>query len=192
MSSPSRSRAGRSFREEVFQDAARIWGEEHPRWRHLAGACLTDPGLAAAALFRLARRLEDGGWRRTSSLIARLNLALHGCQIHSRAEIGSGLRLPHPSGVVVGRGVRAGPDLTLYQNVTLGARRYQDADYPVLGEGVVVYPNCVVAGAIRVGDRSQVGAGSVLLDDVAPGTTVAGAPAKPLPLPGRTSGSAGR
>ena len=180
MSSPNPSRPDRPFREEVFQDAARIWGEEHPQWRHLAGACLTDAGLAAAALFRLARRLRNRGWFRTASAIGRLNLALHGCEISTRAEIGPGLRLPHPNGIVIGWGVRAGPDLTLYQNVTLGARRSEEADYPVLGEGVVVYPNSVVAGAIRVGDQSRVGAGSVLLDDVAPGVKVAGAPARPV------------
>jgi serine O-acetyltransferase len=125
-------------------------------------------------------------------MAARLNLALHGCQISTRAEIGAGLRLPHPNGVVVGWGVRAGVDLTLYQHVTLGARRFEEADYPQLGDGVVVFPNSIVAGSIRVGDRCRVGAGSVLMQDVPPGLTVAGAPARPLPAREQTSGTAGR
>jgi serine O-acetyltransferase len=112
-----------------------------------------------------------------------LNLALHGCQIHPQAQFAPGLRLPHPSGVVVGRGVRAGRDVTLYQNVTLGAKSVPGEDYPILGNGVFVFPNSLILGSIRVGDGARVGACSLVLHEVRPGDTVAGRPAVPLSRP---------
>jgi serine O-acetyltransferase len=177
MSSSRVETAFLTWREEIFQDAAERWGEERPSLKHLAGAFLQDPGLASAFLFRLSQRLDRRGHPRLASLAGRVNLALHGCQIHCRATIGPGLILPHPSGVVVGWGVQAGRSLTLYQNVTLGARTLDGAEYPVLGNQVLVYPNSLILGAIHVGDRATVGAGSVVLHDVGEGETVVGAPA---------------
>ena len=177
MSSRSVEESPRSWREEVFQDAARIWSESRPGWKSLIAALIVDPGLAAAFLFRASARLERGGHFVWAAIVGRLNLALHGVQISPLADLGPGLHLPHPSGVVVGNGVRSGEDLTLFQNVTLGARSLGGNDYPVLGRGVIVFANSIVTGDIRLGDGCRVGAGSVVLRDVAAGTTVVGVPA---------------
>jgi serine O-acetyltransferase len=169
-----------TWREELFQDAARIWQVPRPPLRHMAGAFLTEPGLAAAMLYRLGARLSRLDHPFLVALAGRLNLALHGCQVHPSAVIGPGMRLPHPAGIVVGRGVQAGRDLTLFQNVTLGALSWEGGDYPVLEDGVVVFANSLVLGAVRVGANARVGAGSIVLHDVAPGDTVAGIPAVSL------------
>ncbi len=166
-----------------------MWKEERPGLKSLAGAFLTDAGLSAAFLFRHAARLLRRGHPLLAFLVGRINIALHGCQIHPLAEIGPGLCLPHPVGVVVGRGVRAGRDLTLFQNVTLGAKSLRGEDYPVIGDGVVVFPHSLVFGSIKVGDGSTVGAGSVVLHDVSEGETVVGAPAVPLRRTGMRQGA---
>ena len=180
MSWPSGDPGRPSWRADVFQDAARIWDLERPTLRHLLGAFMKDSGLAAAFLFRWASRYSARGHPFLANLTGRVNLALHGCLIHPQARIEPGLRLPHPVGVVVGQGVRAGRDLTLFQHVTLGARSMGGNDYPEFGNGVIVFPNSLVLGSIRVGDNARVGAGSVVLHEVAPGDTVAGAPAASL------------
>lgn len=59
------------------------------------------------------------------------------------------------------------PSVALAGNVHVG----QGAD---LGTGAAIIPKC------RVGAGAIVGAGSVVIRDVAPGTTVAGVPARPL------------
>ena len=177
MSSPSDSHLRRSFREEVFQDAARIWGVERPGLKRLAGNCLSDVGLAAVVLFRLAQRFYRRGHPILSMLVTRLNLALHGCYITVESEIGPGFRLAHPWGVAVGKGVCAGTDLILFQNVSLAARRYNSGDYAALGDRVIIFANSVVLGAVRLGDDCRVGACSLVLHDVDAGTTVAGVPA---------------
>ena len=191
MSSPSSSEETLSWRQEVFQDAARIWAEPSPAVKHLMSALGTEPGLAAAALFRFSARLHRAGHPYFAAVTARINLALHGCQIHPRATIGPGLRMPHPNGIVVGWGVRVGADLTLFQNVTLGARDLQGGPYPRVGDGVIIFPNSVVAGGVILGSRCRVGAGSVVLHDVAEGSTVAGSPAVPLTARNERAGSSG-
>ena len=170
----------RSWREEVFQDAARIWSEPRPGLKSLIAALILDPGLSAAIQFRISARLERKGHPMLAALVGRLNLALNGVQISPQATIGPGLHLPHPSGVVVGNGVRSGEDLTLFQNVTLGARSLGGNDYPVVGRRVIIFANSIVTGEILLGDGCRVGAGSVVLHDVAPGTTVVGVPAVPV------------
>jgi serine O-acetyltransferase len=169
-----------SWREEVFQDAARIWSEPRPGLKSLLTAWVLDPGLSAAFLYRWAARTERRGHPIIAALLGRLNLSLNGVQISPQAVLGPGLHLPHPSGVVVGNGVRSGEDLTLFQNVTLGARTFGGHDYPVVGRGVIIFANSIVTGDIRLGDGCRVGAGSVVLRDVPARATVVGVPAMPV------------
>ncbi len=69
-------------------------------------------------------------------------------------------------------------DVLLYQGVTLGGVSLEHKKrHPTLGNGVVVGAGASILGAIKVGDRSRIGAGSVLLQDVPPDTTVFGVPA---------------
>jgi len=50
--------------------------------------------------------------------------------------------------------------------------------HPTLGNNVIVGSGAQVLGAITVGDGARVGANSVVVRDVPPGTTVVGVPAK--------------
>ena len=180
MSSPSESNTRRSFRDEVFQDAARIWEVERPGLKRLAGVCFSDVGTAAVVLFRLAQRFYRRGHPFLSMLVTRLNLALHGCYITVQSEIGPGFRLAHPWGVAVGKGVRAGNDIVLFQHVSIAARRYNSNDYATLGDRVMIFANSVILGSVRLGDDCRVGACSLVLHDVEAGATVVGIPAVPL------------
>lgn len=173
MFSPSNSPSSTSFREEVFQDAARIWGVGRPGLKRIAGAFFADVGMAAVILFRLARRFHRRGHPLLSILSTRLNLALHGCYIDVGSEIGPGFRLAHPWGVAVGKGVRAGTDVVLFQNVSIAARSYGGSDFPTLGDRVIIFANSVVVGSVRLGDDCRVGACSLVLNDVGAGVTVA-------------------
>lgn len=121
--------------------------------------------------------------RALASLCTRIIERRYGCYLSLRARIGPGLRLPHPIGIVIGEGVVIGESCTIYQHVTLGARRrgdWQRGLYPFVGDNVVLFAGAVLAGAIRVGDRSTVGANSVVLEDVPPESTAVGNPARVL------------
>lgn len=84
------------------------------------------------------------------------------------------VRLPHPVGVVMGKGVLLGYDCVIYQNVTIGARSPVKGGYPTLGDRVTVFPGAIIIGPIHIGDDAVVGAGAVVFDSVPAGAIVRG------------------
>jgi serine O-acetyltransferase len=68
--------------------------------------------------------------------------------------------------------------VTMYQGVTLGGTgKGQGKRHPTICDGVFIGNNANVLGNITVGENSRVGAGSVVLADVPPNSTVVGVPA---------------
>jgi serine O-acetyltransferase len=136
------------------------------------------PGLHAVWIHRITAPL----WRAKLRLIARLlsqfaRLAT-GIEIHPGATIGRRVFIDHGSGVVIGETAIVGDDVTLYQGVTLGGTGHERGKrHPTLREGVFVGSNAQVLGNICIGENSRVGAGSVVLRDVPPNSTVVGVPA---------------
>jgi serine O-acetyltransferase len=96
------------------------------------------------------------------------------------AEIGGGLYIPHPYGIVVGA-AKIGRNVHLLQNVTLGRKTPLDAGDPVVEDGVVIAAGAVVLGAVTVGRNATVGANSVVLQDVPEGCVAIGIPARIIP-----------
>ena len=127
-------------------------------------------------------RIQDFFYRRKMLLIAysihRMNHVLHGIDIVPGAQVGSGLRIDHPAGIVIGAKVKIGSDCTIMQNVTLGTRHLRknsyDDQFPTLGDNVIIGASSSVLGGIHVKSGSTVGANSVVLADVAENTTVYG------------------
>ncbi|BEH15216.1 hypothetical protein MAALD49_25840 [Marinobacter shengliensis] len=105
----------------------------------------------------------------------------YGVYISANARIGEGIKLPHPTGVVIGGGVIIGRNVTVFQNVTLGGARVGDSknqNYPIIGSNVVIYAGAVIVGKVSVGDNAIIGANSVVLSDVPSGATCVGVPGK--------------
>lgn len=105
-----------------------------------------------------------------------------GCYLSPQAIVGKNLKLKHPVGVVIGDGVVVGNNVTLFQHVTLGAARLGEGKeglYPILEDNVIVFAGAVVVGGILLGNRSVVGANSVVLNNVNASSVVVGIPAKP-------------
>ena len=70
--------------------------------------------------------------------------------------------------------------------MTLGGTGKQSGDrHPKIRRGVLLAAGCKVIGNIEVGAGAKVGAGSVVLEDVPAGATVAGVPAR---IVGRSAG----
>jgi len=146
--------------------------------RHL----LFNTGFQTVILYRLANRMTARGMlgRLAAKILQKMASDMSSCHISQAAEIGPGLRLPHATGVVIGMGSRLGKGVTIYQNVTIGAKEGEVTAYPVIGNDVTIYAGAVIVGAIRIGDGAIVGANSVVLQDVASGCVVVGAPARPV------------
>lgn len=97
-------------------------------------------------------------------------------QLESSAEIGGGLKIFHFGGIRVRR-CKLGERCVIHQQVEIGPDEAGGAG-PQIGDGVWIGPHARVLGAVRVGDGATVAAGAVVTQDVAPGSLVAGAPAR--------------
>ncbi|MEM8562055.1 MAG: serine O-acetyltransferase [Pseudomonadota bacterium] len=107
-----------------------------------------------------------------------------GVDIHPAARMGQGIMLDHATGLVIGETAVVGNNVSILQQVTLGGTGKDEGDrHPKIGEGVLISAGAKILGNIRVGDGAKVGAGSVVLEDVPPHTTVAGVPAKVVGRP---------
>jgi serine O-acetyltransferase len=136
------------------------------------------PGLWAVWIYRLAHRLWRMKLRLPARILSQKARFLTGIEIHPAATIGRRLFIDHGMGVVIGETAIIGDDVTVYQGVTLGGTGKEHGKrHPTICDGVFVGNNSNVLGNITVGENSRVGAGSVVLTDVPPNSTVVGVPA---------------
>ena len=99
--------------------------------------------------------------------------------IHPAAVFGHGIMFDHGTGIVIGETAVLGNDISLLHGVTLGGSGKQSGDrHPKVGDGVMIGANASILGNIRIGNCAKIGAGSVVIRDVAAQTTVVGVPAK--------------
>ncbi|MBY6047503.1 serine O-acetyltransferase [Vannielia litorea] len=102
-----------------------------------------------------------------------------GVDIHPACRVGKGIFLDHAHSIVFGETAVVGDNVSILHSVTLGGTGKEDEDrHPKIGDGVLIGAGAKVLGNIRVGCCSRIAAGSVVLHDVPPESTVAGVPAK--------------
>ena len=100
-----------------------------------------------------------------------------GIEIHPGAQIGKGLFIDHGNGVIIGETAIIGDNVTLYQGVTLGGTgKEQGKRHPTIGNNVMISAGAKILGSFTIGDNSKIGAGSVVLEEVPPNSTVVGVP----------------
>ena len=107
--------------------------------------------------------------------------------IHPGARIGKGILFDHATSVVIGETAVVEDDFSMLHEVTLGGTGKVGGDrHPKVRRGVMIGAGAKVLGNITIGEGAKIGAGSVVLTDVAPHCTVAGVPARPVGHPAHT------
>ncbi len=153
-----------------------------PAARSVFEVILCYPGLHALWLHRLAHYLWRHNFKLLARFIAYLSRFLTHIEIHPGATIGRRFFIDHGSGVVIGETAKVGDGVLMYQGVVLGGTSLEKKKrHPTVGNNVVIGAGAVALGDITIGDDSRVGAGSVVIKTVPPGSTVVG-------IPGRTVG----
>ncbi len=136
------------------------------------------PGLHAVWMHRITSRLWRAKLRLIARLLSQFARLVTGIEIHPGAVLGHRVFIDHGAGVVIGETSVVGDDVTLYQGVTLGGTGHERGKrHPTLRNGVFAGSNAQILGNICIGENSRVGAGSVVLRDVPPNSTVVGVPA---------------
>ncbi|EPX81954.1 serine O-acetyltransferase [Salipiger mucosus] len=136
-------------------------------------------GFQAVQSHRVAHWLWGQGRRDLAYYIQMRCSEIFGVDIHPAARVGQGIMIDHAHSIVIGETAVVGNDVSLLHSVTLGGTGKEEEDrHPKIGDGVLIGAGAKVLGNIRVGDRSRIAAGSVVLAEVPPCKTVAGVPAK--------------
>jgi serine O-acetyltransferase len=132
-------------------------------------------GVRATWVYRLGNWCHRHHVPLLPGLLWRRNIRRFGLDIVPTVPIGPGLYIAHPVGIVVmARGL--GRNVSLISAITIGMRN--DHQFPLIGNDVTIGAGARVLGGIVVGDGAKIGANAVVIDDVLPGATMVGIPAK--------------
>ena len=153
--------------------------DQDPAARSTFEVVLTYSGLHAIWNHRIAHALFKRNLHFAARVWSQVSRFFTGIEIHPGAQIGHRFFIDHGMGIVIGETCVIGDDVTLYQGVTLGGTgKEKGKRHPTLDNNVLVATGAKVLGDIRIGENSKVGAGSVVLKDVPPDSTVVGIPGK--------------
>ena len=153
---------------------------ELPASARSLAACLSSR-LAPVMLIRVAQTLHNCNWKRCAKFASLINFVVFGLEVPASLQIDPGLVIMHTHGTVLGAS-RIGSNVTIYQQVTLGARTfdfaYTLALRPVVEDHVTITAGAKVLGALTLGRHCVVGANAVVLADVPPHALAVGVPAR--------------
>src|SRR5829696_3876393 len=140
----------------------------------------------AQALYRLKARLQALGVPVLPRLAHRLAMASAQVSIGDPVVVRPGVYLMHGQVVIDGL-VEIGEGAVIGPFVTIGLRA-RDVRGPTIEPGVSIGTGAKVIGSVRIGAGATVGANAVVVADVPAGTTVVGAPARPVGAGRATAG----
>ena len=146
---------------------------------HTAMEVFLYPSFKVMLHYRLAHKLYLKKHYFLARWISQRGVRKTGIEIHPGAVIGKGFFIDHGNGVIIGETTIIGDNVTLYQGVTLGGTGKEHGKrHPTVGNNVMISAGAKVLGSFKIGDNSKIGAGSVVLEEVPPGSTVVGVPGR--------------
>ncbi|MGM0831006.1 MAG: serine O-acetyltransferase [Bacillota bacterium] len=164
----------KSFKEDI-----EVVFDQDPAARNYLEVILTYSGLHAIWAHRIAHAFFKRKFFFIARVISQVSRFFTGVEIHPGAKIGRRFFIDHGMGVVIGETCEIGDNVTLFQGVTLGGTgKEKGKRHPTIQDNALIATGAKVLGSIVVGENSKVGAGSVVLKDVPPNSTVVGIPGK--------------
>ena len=138
-------------------------------------------GYQGLQLYRTGHWLWNNGHTELALYLQSRVSEVFDMDIHPAARIGKGILIDHATSIVIGETAVVGDNVSMLHEVTLGGTGKDSGDrHPKVHSGVLIGAGAKILGNVRVGTNSKIGAGSVVLDDVADYCTVAGIPAVPV------------
>ena len=166
---------------ESLEDDLIFFKNNDPACKYYSTPILFYKGFQGLAAYRAANCLWKNDRHTMSLFIQNRASEVFGVDIHPAAEILGGVMIAHATGVVIGESAKIDKNVSIFQGVTLGGKGNERGDrHPKIQSGVSIYASSTVLGNITIGKNSTIAAGSLVLKDVDPNTTVAGIPAKVL------------
>lgn len=168
-----------SFRQEVKMDYLVNNAGIPLKTKHFIGALLFNPEFQLLLSYRIQNRLVEKGWlgRLITKFLWIWNVYLFGCHIKPKAKIAGGVRIEHANGIMISQNSIIESGVTLYQQITIGAKTTSAFEAPYIQKNAVIYAGAKVIGGIVIGEGAKVGANSVVLESVPKGAIAVGIPA---------------
>ncbi len=158
--------------------------ERDPASRSFALPYLNFKGFQALQSYRVAHWLWENGRHPLALYLQSRISETFAVDIHPAARIGKGILIDHGTSVVIGETAVVGDDVSMLHEVTLGGTGKESGDrHPKVGNGVLIGAGAKILGNIKIGEGSKIAAGSVVLNEVPPHSTVAGIPARVVGKP---------
>ena len=152
--------------------------ERDPACFSLLEPLLFFKGFLALSTYRVSHQLWQDGRRWLALYLQSLASEAFAVDIHPAARIGCGILLDHPTSFVVGETAIIEDNVSILHEVTLGGTGKACGDrHPIIRSGVLIGAGAKILGRVEIDTGAKIGAGSVVLNDVPPHTTVAGVPA---------------
>lgn len=152
---------------------------EDPAAKSVLEIVVCYPGFHAVLAHRFAHWLYRMRLMLLARMVSQFFRWVTGIEIHPGAQIGRRLFIDHGMAVVIGETAEIGDDVLIYQGVTLGGTGHVHGKrHPSIGNGVVIGAGAKVLGDITIGNRSKIGAGSVVVKSVPENSTVVGIPGR--------------
>jgi serine O-acetyltransferase len=154
---------------------------EIPDWSREVPRQFWDPGRK---LLRVIRRYQV--WSQRAGLlpaVIRKSLVFRhrfwsvvaGTDIPLNCQIGGGLLIPHPNGIVIHPDAKIGVNCLIFQQVTLGSRGR--GGVPEIAGHVDIGAGAKILGSVKIGAHARIGANAVVIADVEPYGVATGYPA---------------
>ena len=162
---------------KIFQTARSIL-KRNPVAHSLLEVLLTYPGIRVLFWYRIAHFMAFHRLYTIAEFLSQHAAKVTGISISPEAKIGKRVFIDHGIGVVIGATAMIEDDVTILHDVTLGVRRaVEGRRHPYVKKGTFIDANAQLLGTITIGAFSKVGAGAIVLNNVADKTTVVGNPA---------------
>ena len=163
---------------KIFQTARSILKRD-PVAHSLLEVLLTYPGIRVLFWYRIAHFMAFHRLYTIAGFLSQHAAKVIGISISPEAKIGKRVFIDHGIGVVIGATAMIEDDVTILHDVTLGVRRaVEGRRHPYVKKGAFIGANAQLLGTITIGAFSKVGAGAIVLNNVADKTTVVGNPAR--------------
>ena len=163
---------------KIFQTARSILKRD-PVAHSLLEVLLTYPGIRVLFWYRIAHFMAFHRLYTIAGFLSQHAAKVTGISISPEAKIGKRVFIDHGIGVVIGATAVIEDDVTILHGVTLGVRRaVEGRRHPYVKKGAFIGANAQLLGTITIGAFSKVGAGAIVLNNVADKTTVVGNPAR--------------
>lgn len=158
--------------------------KEDPAARSVFEVLLCYSGLHALWSHRINHWLWQKGFTTLARFLSQVAKFFTAIEIHPGAQIGRRFFIDHGSGVVIGETAEVGDDVLIYQGVVLGGTSLAKTKrHPTIGDKVVIGAGAILLGSFKVGEGAKVGAGSVVIQEVPPRSTVVGVPGRIVEAP---------